>query len=44
MPYKLPPRPQQGKQGDLTPEVIDDMCAKIDYAMYLDATGDFGPL
>ncbi|TFJ82935.1 hypothetical protein NSK_005760 [Nannochloropsis salina CCMP1776] len=35
---------KKGKQGDLTPEVIEEMCTKIDYAMYLDATGDYGPL
>ena len=34
----------QGKAGELTPEAIEEMCTKIDYCMYLDATGDFGPL
>ncbi|KAM3573928.1 hypothetical protein VYU27_004125 [Nannochloropsis oceanica] len=35
---------KKGKQGDLTAESIEEMCTKIDYAMYLDATGDYGPL
>lgn len=44
IPLSHTPHTPQGKQGDLTPEVIDEMCSKIDYAMYLDATGDYGPL
>jgi hypothetical protein len=39
----LPTNPQ-GKRGELTPEVVEEMCEKIDLAMYLDATGDFGPM
>lgn len=35
---------KRGKRGELTPEVVEEMCEKIDLAMYLDATGDFGPM